>query len=227
MIRIGSPPISAELCGGTHVTSTGEIGFFHIFGEHSIGAGLRRIEAVTGRGAERYINQRLLDLEKIAKHLNTEPDEVVNQAQSLSAELKNERKRVQSLESKLAKSDVADLEKRATDFRGITVLAEKVNDNTAMDTLREMSDMLKDKLGSATVVVLGTIWEDKPAFVVNVSPDLVKRGYKAGEIVKKVAEVAGGSGGGKATIAQGGGKDKVKLNEALKQVEKYIEEKES
>ncbi|MFC2020572.1 alanine--tRNA ligase [Chloroflexota bacterium] len=223
VLKVGRPPLSTELCGGTHVNTTGEVGFFHIVSESSIGAGLRRIEAVTGGGAERYINRRLLDLETIARQLDSEPDEVVDKAQSLSAELKNERKRVQNLESRLAKRDAETIEKKAKEIRGIKVLAEKV-DTAGIDNLREMSDLLRDKLGNAAIVVLGTILEDKPAFVVNVSPDLVKQGYKAGEIMKKVAGVAGGSGGGKPTIAQGGGKDKKKLNEALGQVEKIIEE---
>ncbi len=223
VLRIGKPIISAELCGGTHVTTTGEIGFFYIVSESSIGAGLRRIEAVTGRGAEGYIAQRLSDLEKVAEQLDSEPDEVVDKAQNLSTELKSERRKRQTLERKLAKKDAEAIEKKAEEVRGIKVLAERVG-ATGIDNLREMSDLLRDKLGSA-VVVLGTIWEDKPAFVANVSPDLVKQGYHAGEIVKRVAKVAGGSGGGKATIAQGGGKDKDKLDEALEQVKQYIEEK--
>jgi len=225
VLRVGRPPISAELCGGTHVTTTGEIGFFHIIGESSIGAGLRRIEAVTGRGVERYIAQRLSDLEKIARQLDSEMDEVVDKVSSLSAELKNERKQTQTLERKLAKKDAESREKKVREVRGIKVLAERVAP-TGIDNLREMSDLLRDKLGGA-VVVLGTIWEDKPAFVANVTPSLVEKGYHAGEIAKRVAKVAGGSGGGKANIAQGGGKNKNKIDEALKEVEKYVEEKSS
>ena len=152
-------------------------------------------------------------------------DEVVTKVQSLSTELKNERKQSQALEGKLAKRDAESLKNRAEDAHGIKVLAERV-EPTGIDNLREMSDLLKDKLGSG-IVVLGTVWEDKPAFVANVSSDLVAQGYKAGEIVKRVAEVAGGSGGGKATIAQGGGKNKNKLDEALKQVAKYVKERSS
>jgi len=227
VLRIGRTPISTELCGGTHVSATGETGYFHIISEGSIGAGLRRIEAITGRGAERYIAQRLADLEKIGKHLDSELDEVVDKAQSLSTELKNERRRAQTLERKLAKKDTESLEKNTKKVRGIPVNASTV-DSTRIDTLREMSDLLRDKMKSG-IVALGTIWQDKPAFVVNVSPDLVKRGYKAGDIVKKVAEAAGGSGGGKANIAQGGGKHKDKVDEAFirKQVAKYIEERSS
>ncbi|MFC2010498.1 alanine--tRNA ligase [Chloroflexota bacterium] len=225
VLRIGRPPISAELCGGTHVTSTGEIGYFHIASESSIGAGLRRIEALTGQGAEKYITQRLTDLEKIARYLETEPDEAADKAQSFSVELKNERRKARNLERKLASKDAESLEKKAEEINGIKVLAQRVSD-TSIDNLRSMSDDLRDRLRSA-VVALGTVIDGKPAFVVNISPELVKKGYKAGEIVKRVAEAAGGSGGGRANIAQGGGKDKNKMDEALKQVAKYIKERSS
>jgi len=223
VLRIGRPSISTELCGGTHVAATGEIGLFHIISESSIGAGLRRIEAVTGRGVEAYIDQRLSDLEKMAEYLDSEPDEVVDKTQSLLTEIKNERRQRQTLERKLARKDTESL--KVEEVRGIPVNIGIV-DSTRMDTLREMSDLLINKPGSG-IVGLATIWEDKPAFVVNVAPSLVDKGYNAGEIVKRVAEAAGGSGGGKANIAQGGGKDKDKLNEALKQVKQYIEEKSS
>ncbi|MFC2041390.1 alanine--tRNA ligase [Chloroflexota bacterium] len=221
VLRIGRPVISAELCGGTHVSTTGEIGFFHITGESSIGAGLRRIEAVTGRGAEAYIAQRLSDLEKIAKYLDTEPDEAVDKTQSLLTEVRNERRQRQALERKLAKKDTEAL--KVEKISGVPVNIGIV-DSTRMDALREMSDLLINKPGSG-IVVLGTIWEDKPAFVANVAPFWVSKGYYAGELVKKAAAITGGSGGGKPNIAQGGGKDKGKLKEALEQVKKYIEEK--
>jgi alanyl-tRNA synthetase len=221
LLRIGRPHISAELCGGTHVASTGEIGFFHILSESSIGAGLRRIEAITGGGAEEYVSRRLADLEKIAKQLESESDEIVDKAQSLSAELKNERKRVQSLESQLAKRDAESIEGKVREVGGIKVLAERVAP-TSIDNLREMSDVLRNKLGNA-VVVLGTVWENKPAFVASTT----LAGYDAGEIVRVAAAATGGSGGGKKTLAQGGGKDISKIDEALKQVLEYIEGKES
>jgi len=220
VLRIGRPPMSAELCGGTHVTTTGEIGLFHIISESSIGAGLRRIEAVTGRGAERYVNRRLSDLEKISKYLDTEPDEAVDKAKSLTAELKSERKRAQTLESRLFRNIADSLLNQVKFVNGVNILAASVPP-TRIEVLREMSDRLRDKLGSA-VVVLGTIHENKPVFLAVVTPDLVKQGYNAGDIVKQVAKVTGGSGGGKAELAQAGGKNKDKLDEALGQVAKFI-----
>ncbi len=221
VLRIGRPPISAELCGGTHVTITGEIGFFYIISESSIGAGLRRIEAVTGREAEQYIHRRLSSLENIARLLNALPDEVEDKVSSTASALDMERKRVQALRIQLIERDAESLVEHAEVINGVNVLVEKVVEPTPMNILRAMGDILRDRLGSG-VIVLGTVYEDKPAFVAMVTPDLVARGYNAGEIVKQVARVTGGGGGGKATLAQAGGKHKDKLDEALKLVKSLI-----
>ena len=206
VLKIGEPFVSAELCGGTHVSATGEIGLFHIISESSIGAGLRRIEAVTGRGAEEYMGQRLADSHKTAAELEKELDK--------------ERKKTLALERELAKKTAESLLTRAETIKGINVLAAKIP-SARMEIMREMSDIIRDKLKSA-VVVLGTIYQDKPAFIAAVTPDLVKKGYDAGKIVKQVAGVAGGGGGGKPGLAQAGGKDKKKLEEALKSVKGLI-----
>ena len=220
VMKIGEPAISAELCGGTHVISTGEIGFFHIIGEHSIGAGLRRIEAVTGREAEAFIDKRLSDLEKIAQSLGASTDAVLDKVSSLVSELDKERKRALALERELSRKIAESLLGQAEVINGVTVLAARVP-SLRLETLREMSDLLRDKLQSA-VVVLGTVYEDKPVFLAVVTPDLVSRGFNAGEIVKQVAEVTGGGGGGKARFAQAGGKYKDKLDEALRLVKSLI-----
>ena len=220
-VKIGEPRISAELCGGTHVTSTGEIGLFHIISESSIGAGLRRIEAVTGRGAEAYIAQRLSDFEEIAQSVGASLDEVKDKvSKHLIAELDKLEKQVLALERELAKKTAESLLAQAEVVKGVTVLAARVP-SLPMPSLREMSDLLRDRLKSA-VVVLGTVYEDKPAFLAAVTPDLVARGYDAGKIVKQVAKVTGGSGGGKPSLAQAGGKYKGKLDDALKLVKNLI-----
>jgi alanyl-tRNA synthetase len=206
VLKIGEPFISAELCGGTHVNATGEIGLFNIISEGSIGAGLRRIEAVTGRGAEEYVGQRLADSRKAAE--------------SLDAELDKERKKTLALEKELARKTAESLLAQAEVIKGVKVLAAKIP-SARMEILREMSDIIRDKLKSA-IVVLGTVHQDKPAFIAAVTPDLVAKGYDAGKIVKQVAGVAGGSGGGKPGLAQAGGKDKKKLDEALKLVKSLI-----
>jgi alanyl-tRNA synthetase len=222
VLRIGKPPISAELCGGTHVTTTGEIGFFHIISESSIGAGLRRIEAVTGRGAERYVNQRLSALENIAELLDSKPDEVVDKTKSLLTEMKNESRRAQTLESELARKTADSLLNQAEVIDEIKLIVARVP-SYRIEVLREMSDWLRDTLGSG-IIALGSVYEDKPIFIVAVTQDLVGRGYDAVKIVRGVAKVAGGGGGGKPTLAQAGGKNKDKLDEALKQVASLVRE---
>jgi alanyl-tRNA synthetase len=226
VLRVGRPPISAELCGGTHVTATGEIGFFHIVGESSIGAGLRRIEAVTGRGAERYINQRLLALGNIAELLDTEPDEVVDKARNLVIDLKNERRRTRNLERENAKSELyKSLHEKEIKIDGIRVFRAGFASSYPLETLREMCDWLKEQLKlESGIIVLGSVYEDKPVFVAVVTSDLVAQGYHAGKIINEVAKVTGGGGGGKPTLAQAGGKFKDKLKEAIDQVDRIIKE---
>jgi alanyl-tRNA synthetase len=220
VLEIGKPPISAELCGGTHVKSTGEIGFFIITGESSIGTGLRRIEAATGRKAEELLIERSLKLENVAEELKSSPSEIPDKVKALIAELAAERKRSTSLEKELSKYTVESLLGKADRVNGITVLAAKVP-SISLPTLRGIGDLLRDRLKSA-VIVLSTVHDGKPGFVAMVTPDLVNRGLHAGEIVKQVAAVTGGSGGGKADMAQAGGKDKNKLDEALELVKRLV-----
>ncbi len=220
VLRIGRPPISAELCGGTHVATTGEIGFFYILGEHSIGAGLRRIEAITGRKAEALIEKRLSGLTALANKLGAETDNALEKAEQLLSELDRERRRTQALESEQAKRIAESLVNQTEMLNGIKVLVAKVP-SSRLELLREMSDSLREQLKSV-LVVLGTIYEEKPVFLVMVTPDLVAKGYDAGRIIKEVAKVAGGGGGGKATLAQAGGKYKDKLDEALQVVKRLI-----
>jgi len=220
VVKIGKPAISAELCGGTHVVSTGEIGFFHIIDESSIGAGLRRIEAVTGRGDEAFIDSYFSRLDKIAQLLGISPEGAQDKVSSLITELDKERRKALAFERELAKKEAESLLSQVEVVNGVTVLAAKVP-SVQPQVLREMSDLLREKLKSA-VVVLGTVYEDKPAFLAAVTPDLVARGYDAGKIIKQVAKATGGSGGGKAQFAQAGGKYKDKLDEALRLVKNLI-----
>jgi len=220
VLKIGEPFISAELCGGTHVSATGEIGLFYIISESSIGSGLRRIEAVTGRGAEQYFSERLADLERIAKSLGTSPEEARDKVSGLVGELEHERKQRLALERELAKKTAESLLAQAEVIKGVKVLVAKVP-SSRLEILREMSDFLRDRLLSA-IVVLGTVYEDRPAFLAAVTPDLVARGYDAGKIIKQVAAVTGGGGGGKPNLAQAGGRDKKKLDQALKLVKSLI-----
>ena len=220
VVKVGEPAISAELCGGTHVASIGEIGFLHIISESSIGAGLRRIEAVTGRGAEAFTDQQISSLHNIAQTLGASPDEIENKISSMVAEIAKERQRASALERELSKEMVVSLLEQTEVVNGVKVLAARVP-SSRLEALREMSDLLRERLKSV-VIVLGTIYDNKPLFLAAVTPDLVAKGYNAGEIVRQVAKVTGGGGGGKAQFAQAGGKDKRKLDEALRLVKTLI-----
>jgi alanyl-tRNA synthetase len=220
VMKIGEPAVSAELCGGTHVASTGELGYFIITGESSIGTGLRRIEAVTGRGAEAFIEQRFSGLETMARTLETSPEEAQNKLASLVADLDKERKRTLSLERELARKEAEALLSRVEEVKGVNLLCARVS-AANQQVLREMADFIRDKLGSV-VVVLGAVHEGRPVFIAAITPDLMEKGYNAGDIVRQVARVAGGGGGGKADFAQAGGKYKDKLDEALRLVKDLI-----
>jgi alanyl-tRNA synthetase len=223
VLEIGEPVISAELCGGTHVNSTGEIGLFLIVGESSIGAGIRRIEAVTGRGAEELVETQLSIVEEATKELRVSASEIRSRISALQTELDAERKKAISLERELLRNSVDSLLSKAESIAGITVLAAKVPASN-MESLRYLGDLIKERLGSV-VVVLAAAYNNRANFVAMVTPDLVARGLNAGQIVKQVAAVAGGSGGGRAELGQAGGKDKRKIDEALKLVRRLIEGK--
>jgi alanyl-tRNA synthetase len=221
MLEIGKPTISKELCGGTHVNSTGEIGIFLITSESSIGTGLHRIEAVTGRKAESLIESRLTALQGVAREVEGSLDEVPNKVKTLISELEAEHKRVLSLERELSRRTAEDLPGQAEKVNGVTVLAAKVP-ALSVPILREMGDILRDRLKSA-IVVLATVYNGKPNFLAMVTPDLIAKGFHAGDIINQVAKVTGGGGGGKAAMAQAGGKDAAKIDEALKLVYKFIQ----
>lgn len=221
VVEIGAPPISAELCGGTHVESTGEVGIFLVVSEGSIGSGLRRIEAVTGRGALSLVENRFSALEDIAQDVGSSLAEVSSKVRAAVAELEAEHKRSLSLEKELSRRVAESLLGQTEQVMGITVLSARVPPLT-MPVIREMGDLLRDRLKSA-VVVLGTVYGDKPNFLAVVTPDLVARGFHAAEIVKQVAKITGGGGGGKAGLAQAGGRDKNKLDEALRTVKRVIQ----
>ena len=214
--RIGTPgeePFSFELCGGTHTAATGEIGLLHVESEGSIGAGTRRIEAVTGRGTEGVLSDRHVLMESLAKQLQTAPADLQSRLAAVLEDLDRERKRASALERDLAKRQTDGLAGGAQDVDGVAVLASEVTVST-MDALRGAADSLRGRIESG-VIVLGSVIDGKPAFVATVSKDLTAEGYHAGNIIREVAKVAGGGGGGRPDMAQAGGKDASKLAEAL------------
>jgi len=215
VIKIGVPdePFSQELCGGTHVHQTGEIGLFRIVAEASVGAGVRRIEAVTGRAAQQLVQRRLGALDAAAAHLGAPPEEVDRAVLRLMGELHAREKEIAGLRRDLARLEFEKLLQQVQEVAGVPVLAARVK-AADVETLREMTDWLRNRLGSV-VIVLGAVIDEKPSFVAAVTPDLVERGLKAGALIQQVARVVGGGGGGKPTLAQAGGRDPHRLDEAL------------
>ncbi|TKJ31626.1 MAG: alanine--tRNA ligase [Chloroflexi bacterium B3_Chlor] len=202
-----------ELCGGTHLQATGQIGVFHILNEGSIGRGLRRIEALTGRGAEDYVHRSLLLLDGIASKLGGSTAEVEVNLSALLSDMESLRKEILELRRRLGRIEMSRVLEEVREVDGMKVLAAEV-EASSMETLREMIDWLRDRLGSA-VIVLGAVMDGKPGFVAAVTPDLVDKGLKADRLIREVAAVVGGGGGGRATLAQAGGKHPERINEAL------------
>ena len=222
VIKVGDPgsPFSQELCGGTHVERTSQIGGFHIVSESSVGAGLRRIEAVTGQGAAKLLRESLGRLERTAAFLHTSSEQIESKVLALMSESETQRKEIERLQRQLALHDAEGLLARAQTIGDVRVLAVQVNAANA-DTLREMSDFFRDKMGSG-IVVLGAVMDGKPSLLAAVTQDLVAQGFDAGKIVREIAKVVGGGGGGKPTLAQAGGKDASRLGDALAMVASVI-----
>lgn len=218
-VSIGdSRRISFELCGGTHVPETGVIGPFLIVSEGSVAAGVRRIEAVTGRGALALIRERLRLLGRLSASLGTSPHEVESRVESLQAERDELERQAADLRMKLAIEHFRRLGSIAVD--DVPILAGIVPEVGA-ETLRSLIDLHRAQRPSG-VIVLGSVWEGRPLIVASVSQDLVARGLHAGELVKSIAAQVGGGGGGKPTMAQAGGVDADRLPEALALVPDWI-----
>ncbi len=213
--------ISMELCGGTHVNSTAEIGGFRVLSESSVAAGVRRIEVVTGRVAEEMVASRWHLVNRLADLLHSRPDQLEQAAQQLLEQLQQTQKEAAQLRQKLAQQDTASLLDQARKINDVAVLAVEINAPDA-DTMRQMTDWLRDKLGSS-VVVVGAVLNDKPQLVAAVTPDLVKRGMHAGNLVREAAKIMGGGGGGRPDMAQAGGKEAGKLSAALQTVPAWVE----
>lgn len=212
---------SMELCGGTHIDYTGQIGIFKILSEGSVGAGLRRIEAVTGRHALNHINEVERELHASAALLKTVPQEVSHRIEILNRNLREKEKEIDSLKNQIGKAASQNLADKAVTIGAARILVEAFPSADA-NSLRQNAEMLRDKLGNA-VVLLGSAVGDKVLFVCFVSKDLIELGINAGQIVATAARVAGGGGGGRADMAQAGGKDPAKLEEALAAALQMIE----
>jgi alanyl-tRNA synthetase len=217
---IDVPGFSIELCGGTHVNRTGDIGLFKILSESSVASGVRRIEAITGEGSLAKVNHEEETLKEIASLLKTTDTELKNKVLALLDEMKGKDKELSALKSKLAGSLVEEMLGQKKEVKGVSLIVGRA-DELDPEGMRQLVDTLKAKIGSG-VIVLGSGKPDQIAFVAGVTKDLVGK-IKAGDIVKEVAKVTGGGGGGRPDMAQAGGKDASKVDEALKQVVPMVE----
>jgi alanyl-tRNA synthetase len=218
-VRVVQAGNSLELCGGCHVSNTAEIGVFKIVAESGIGAGTRRIEAVTGEHAYRYMNGEIQKLRTVAHILKAKPNNIVERTQHLLNELKELQRENESLTDKLAHMEAGSLLQKAAVIDGVNVIASKVQ-GADMNALRSMADDLKQQIGSG-VIVLGSAQNEKVHLIAAVTKDLTQK-YHAGKLVKEVAARCGGGGGGRPDMAQAGGKNPEQLDEALSFVENWI-----
>ncbi len=217
----GDRRVSYELCGGTHVPETGVIGLFLITGEGSVAAGIRRIEAVTGRGALQRVRDRLGHLEQAAAALGSAPEAVPERVAALLTEKDRLLKEAAAARQQSAGAAFEAL--TPITVNEVAVLASVVPDADA-DTLRALADRFRESHPTA-VIVLASVSDGKPLIVAALSPDLAQRGWNAGDLVKDVAKIVGGGGGGKPTLAQAGGKDAALLPQALARVVPWVKAK--
>jgi alanyl-tRNA synthetase len=217
VLQMGS--FSTELCGGTHVQRTGDIGLFKFRNEGGVAAGVRRIEAMTGGGALDWVQEREQRLRQIGATLKASEEEAVERLERLLAQSRELERRLEKLQRDQAKSQSGDLLAQARERDGVKVLATRV-DGLDDKALRELVDRLKEKLGSS-VIALGASDGAKVTLIAAVSKDLTQR-FHAGDLIKRIAPVVGGNGGGRPDFAQAGGKDPSRLDEALAMVYELV-----
>ena len=204
---------SVEVCGGTHVSATGQVGTLVVLGESSIGGGMRRIEALTGPAAEELFVQQSDRLEAISQKLQTPVADLEARLDSFIQENEDLRKQLEGFQKTSLRSEAEELLSQVQDVDGVKVVAGRTS-ACGPDGMREMADFLRDKLGSV-VVALAAVVEGSPILITMVTPDLVERGLHAGNIARDTAKVMGGGGGGRPEMAQAGGKQPEKVDEAL------------
>ncbi|UZJ80474.1 alanine--tRNA ligase [Fictibacillus sp. KU28468] len=214
VVQIGD--YSLELCGGCHVHNTSEIGLFKILSETGIGAGTRRIEAVTGQEAYQAMKEQVQVLRDAAAILKTNTKEVPHRIETLQSQVRELLREKEALSSKLGNLEAGSLINEKVEVNGVSLIVKKVN-AADMNGLRSIVDDLKNKLSSG-IVVLGAVNNDKVNIVAGVTKDLISKGFHAGNLVKEVASRCGGGGGGRPDMAQAGGKDPGKLESALESV---------
>ncbi len=213
---------SKELCGGTHVRNTSEIQAFKIVSESGIAAGVRRIEALTGNGVFAYYRTMEQTMADLAKTMKTTPSELLTRAQHMTAEIKALNSELESLKSKMAKDSLGDVMNQVKEIGGVKVLAAKLQ-GVDPNGMRELGDQLKEKLGEG-VVVLVSDNGGKVNLIAMATDGAMKKGAHAGNLIKAVASVVGGGGGGRPNMAQAGGKDAAKIDDAVAKAYEVAEE---
>ena len=214
---------SFEVCGGTHVHHTGEVGSVYILGESSIGAGMRRLEAVSGRAAERLVWERFSREDGLASSLNTTPPELGSAVQRIQDENDELRRQIQALERQNTLQAAEILLETKQDVNGVSVLSARTEASNA-DGMREISDWLRDKMGSG-IVVLGAVVNDRPTISVGITRDLVDDGADAREYARELGRIIGGGGGGRPDMAQAGGRNADKLDAAIEGAADIVRQK--
>ncbi len=217
---VNVPDFSMEFCGGTHVTNIGQIGCFKILSETGVAAGTRRIEAITGNAVRQLLNDEQAVIAKVAASLKTNSVGLVKKAEDTAAELKNLKKELEDVKAKAAGEGVADLLASAKNVSGIRLVTKKF-DEIGIDQLRTISDKIKENEKNV-VMVFATVNGPKVTLMVSVTDDLLEKGVHAGNMIKQIAAICGGGGGGKADMAQAGAKDASKLDEAFAKAEELL-----
>ncbi|MDI3341629.1 MAG: alanine--tRNA ligase-related protein, partial [Sphaerobacter sp.] len=215
------PGFSKELCGGTHVAHTGEIGLFVITDETSVASGVRRVEALTGRASVQHALQLQETVQRLVRDLHAPPEALPEQVAVLQERLRERERELERLRGKLISALAAELAAQAVAVDGARVLATRV-EAPSRDILLQMADRLRDTLASG-VVVLGAVIDDRPAVLAMVTRDLVQRGVDAGKLIREITPVIGGRGGGRPELAQGGGTDASRLDAALASARSIVE----
>ncbi len=213
-------PFSVEVCGGTHVGATGQVGTLFVLGESGIGGGMRRIEAVTGRAAEQLFVAQTARLEALARRLQTPAAELEARLDRFIQDTEELRRRLASLERNALRNEAEALLQRVQEVAGVPVAAGRTSADN-VEAMREMGDFLKTRLPSA-VIALGAVINGNPQLVTMVAPDLVRQGLHAGGIARAAARLMGGGGGGQPEMAQAGGRQADKLDDALRQVVELV-----
>jgi alanyl-tRNA synthetase len=211
VVKIGD--YSAELCGGTHVGATGEIGPIVILAESSIGSGVRRIEALTGEAAVKHLLRAHLVTSDLARTLHAPVEDLLDEVRQLTSQIRERDRTIEQLRLEMATSDIDGLIERSVAVDGLTVLATRVP-APDRETMLQIGDRLRDKLQSGVIVLASEI-DNQPALLAMVTKDQVGRGLSAGKLIQEIAPIVGGRGGGRPELAQGGGSDVSKLDEAL------------